>query len=285
MNKAVSYLISRDIDNDCLLEQDHNEDWMDSVMRRGKVVYSNATWILALNNFSKLLRELDKDNSNEQENCNAAIDRVEKIRDKVVWGVEERLWSNEDCCYIDLQEAERHIGGPYRTLTQDVVLYLIANIDRIIKKQEISTDERKIDTNKSLDLYGRAVSTLNAIKNRIWKKGNWPLVTEIELKMTGPWILKPYQYHNYTFWPWTTALEILARNMFKQIQESDLLFSQLASEEGNPREYAFYEWINPIIDEGQGAYPFRTGISSIRVALFEILEEAYQSHVNRLNEK
>ncbi|HMH10851.1 MAG TPA: hypothetical protein VK553_09090 [Candidatus Nitrosopolaris rasttigaisensis] len=103
--------------------------------------------------------------------------------------------------------------------------------------------------------------------------------------MTGPWILKPYQYHNYTFWPWTTALEILARNMFKQIQESDLLFSQLASEEGNPREYAFYEWINPIIDEGQGAYPFRTGISSIRMALFEILEEAYQSHVNRLNEK
>jgi hypothetical protein len=285
MNKAVSYLISRDIDNDCLLEQDHNEDWMDSVMRRGKVVYSNATWILALKNFSKLLRELDKDNSNEQENYNAAIDRVEKIRDKVVWGVEERLWSNEDCCYIDLQEAERHIGGPYRTLTQDVVLYLIANIDRIIKKQEISTDERKIDTNKSLDLYGRAVSTLNAIKNRIWKKGNWPLVTEIELKMTGPWILKPYQYHNYTFWPWTTALEILARNMFKQIQESDLLFSQLASEEGNPREYAFYEWINPIIDEGQGAYPFRTGISSIRMTLFEILEEAYQSHVNRLNEK
>ena len=53
-----------------LLEQDHNEDWMDSVMRRGKIVYSNAAWILALNNFSKLLRELDKDNSNEQENYN-----------------------------------------------------------------------------------------------------------------------------------------------------------------------------------------------------------------------
>src|SRR5436309_2214279 len=48
MNKAVEYLIKRDIDNDYLLEQDHNEDWMDSVMRRGKIVYSNATWILAL---------------------------------------------------------------------------------------------------------------------------------------------------------------------------------------------------------------------------------------------
>ena len=89
--------------------------------------------------------------------------------------------------------------------------------------------------------------------------------------MTGPWILKPYQYHNYTFWPWTTSLELLARDMFKQTQECDLLFSHLASEVGIPSKYAFYEWINPITSEGNGAYPFRTGISAIRISLFEIL--------------
>jgi hypothetical protein len=273
MNNAVSYLISRDIDDDGLLEQDHNEDWMDSVMRRGKIVYSNATWILALKNFSKLLREIDKScsKSNEQETYNSHIDRLYKILDKVVWGVEEKLWSCEDGCYIDLQEAERHIGGPYRTVTQDVVLYLIANIDRITRKQEFKTDERTIDANKSPNLSERAISTLNVLKNRIWKKNSWPLVTEVELKMTGPWILKPYQYHNYTFWPWATALEILARDMFNQTQECDLLFSHLASEVGIPREYAFYEWINPITSEGNGAYPFRTGISAIRISLFEIL--------------
>jgi len=33
MNKVINYLISRDMDNDDLLEQDHNEDWMDSVVR------------------------------------------------------------------------------------------------------------------------------------------------------------------------------------------------------------------------------------------------------------
>ena len=33
MNKVINYLISRDMDNDGLLEQDHNEDWMDSVVR------------------------------------------------------------------------------------------------------------------------------------------------------------------------------------------------------------------------------------------------------------
>jgi hypothetical protein len=269
MNKAISYLISRDIDNDGLLEQDHNEDWMDSVMRRGKIVYSNTTWILALKNFSKLLCKLDDDISNKQENYEAAIKRFQKILDKVVWGVEEKLWSDEDGCYVDVQEAESHIGGPYRTVTQDVVAYLIANLDRIIKRQ----DKSEIDVTKNLDLHERAISTLNVIKNRIWKKDKWPLVTEVELIKTGPWILKPYQYHNYTFWSWTTALEMLARNMFKQIPERDLLFSHLASEKGNPTEYSLYEWINPITDEGKGAYPFRTGISSIRTALFEMLEE------------
>jgi len=33
MNKVINYLISRDMDSDDLLEQDHNEDWMDSVVR------------------------------------------------------------------------------------------------------------------------------------------------------------------------------------------------------------------------------------------------------------
>jgi hypothetical protein len=274
MDEAVSYLASRDIDDDGLLEQDHNEDWMDSVMRRGKILYSNATWILALENYSNLLREFDivKNDNHDQKNFNGTIERLDRILQKVVGRIEERLWSNEDGCYVDFQEYETHIGGPYRTVTQDVVLYLIANIDRI-REQEVLAAKRKIDSNESLDLYSRAISTLNVIKERIWKKGKWPLVTEVELKKTGPWLLKPYQYHNYTFWSWATALELTARSMFKQIKECDLLFSHLASEKGNPSEFALYEWINPITNEGQGAYPFRTGISTVRAALFNILEE------------
>jgi len=36
MNKVINYLISRDMDNDDLLEEDHSEDWMDSVVRTKK---------------------------------------------------------------------------------------------------------------------------------------------------------------------------------------------------------------------------------------------------------
>jgi hypothetical protein len=33
----------------------------------------------------------------------------------------------------------------------------------------------------------------------------------------------------------------------------------------------FYEWINPITDEGRGAFPFRTGISAVRISAVDIL--------------
>jgi hypothetical protein len=42
MLKAVKYLARRDTDNDDLLEQNHNEDWMDTILRAGKIVYSQA---------------------------------------------------------------------------------------------------------------------------------------------------------------------------------------------------------------------------------------------------
>jgi hypothetical protein len=100
----------------------------------------------------------------------------------------------------------------------------------------------------------------------------WPLVTEVELKATGPWILKPYEYHNHTFWPWATGIEMLARSRFDRAEECIILFSKLASE-GHPHIHAFYEWINPITDQPNGSFAFRTGISGIRTAIADILEK------------
>jgi hypothetical protein len=77
--------------------------------------------------------------------------------------------------------------------------------------------------------YARATSTLDAIRSRVWKD-KWPLVIEGVLKKTSPWILKPYQYHNHTFWAWITGIEMLARSRFNQIEECYVLLSKLASE-------------------------------------------------------
>jgi hypothetical protein len=274
MHKAVEYLANRDIDNDGLLEQNHNEDWMDSVMRAGKVVYSQACWILALNNFSLLLQL--------QKNQESSIEGMVKLADTTIKAIEEKLWSEEDGAYIDIQETH-HIGGPYRTLTQDVSLYLVAltentrrdglsinvyhSIKTLLQAQMIKRLNEKENDDKNN--YDRLLRTLESIRTRAWKK-KWPLVTEVELISTGPWHLQPYQYHNHTFWPWATGIEMLARSRFDQFKECDILLSTLASE-GHPHVHCFYEWLNPINDTSAEVYPFRTGTSAVRIAINDIL--------------
>jgi glycogen debranching enzyme len=260
MLQAVDYLASRDIDNDGLLEQSHNEDWMDTVLRAGKIVYSQACWILALKNLSSLLVTTGKQNES---------DRIRMMAEKAIQAVDQILWSEEDGAYIDIQETH-HIGGPYRTLTQDVSLYLVAISENSARQNLTNNSEQGLPREKTDDQnLHRANRTLDALKNRDWKE-KWPLVTEVVLKSTGPWILKPYQYHNHTFWPWTTGIEILARSRFNRVEECNLLLSTLTSE-SNLHMHTFYEWINPITDEGNGAFPFRTGISAVRISVVDIL--------------
>jgi glycogen debranching enzyme len=271
MLKALEYLSSRDIDNDGLLEQNHNEDWMDTAIRAGKVVYSQACWILALRNMALLLSHLGRDDES---------DKMANLAYKAIISVDNHLWSEEDGCYLDIQETH-HIGGPYRTLTQDVSLYLVAITENAVNDSLIAAgrkrngqEEEQQQTGSTIlnqDLDERSNRTLDAIKARAWKE-KWPLVTEVELKATGPWILKPYEYHNQTFWPWTTGIEILARSRFDRVDECNILFSKLASE-GHPHIHAFYEWVNPITDQPNGSFPFRTGICGIRTAIVDILEK------------
>ena len=276
MLKAIEHLKSRDIDNDGLLEQSHNEDWMDTAVRAGKIVYSQACWLLALNDLSTLLSYLGK---------NREVDKLTHLSDEIIHGVEQKLWSEQDGSYLDIQES--HHSDPYRILTQDVLFYLIAisqntfndslgvhrhmskSQDQRLKQQEEGKEEKPKMVHESL--HKRAISTLDSVRNRVWKE-KWPLVTETELKRTGPWVLKPYQYHNHTFWPWTTGIEMLARSRFNRGAECNILLSKLASE-GHPHIHALYEWVNPITDEGSGSYPFRTGITTIRIAIADILEK------------
>jgi hypothetical protein len=268
MIKAVEYLARRDLDDDDLLEQNHNEDWMDTILRTGKIVYSQACWILALSNLSTLLSILGRKNK---------LGMIQRLKDRAINAVNQKLWSEEDGCYLDIKETH-HIGGPYRTLTQDVSLFLVAITENTIRDDlRITADyKNKINENKveSFDLdqtlHERSMRTLGTIKARTWKE-NWPLVTEVELNATGPWTLKPYQYHNYTFWPWTTGIEMLARSRFGQYDYCDILLSKLASK-GHPHIHSYYEWINPITDHPDGSFPFRTGISAVRLAIADIIK-------------
>ncbi len=322
MARAIQYLSTRDVDKDGLLEQGPNEDWMDTALRNGKIVYSQAAWILALKNFAALLskiqtmpapdnknayfddRSLQKDNdldSNSYGNT-ITVQDVSRLADNAIQSVEKILWSDEENCYIDIHEKGHRLGKAYHLLTQDVVLYLVAITensgndslrvpgndgnaswnnyqDTALKRADEgknSNSAEKIERyNKKM--HERSLSTLGAIKKRTWR-GKWPLITEALLDVTGPWVLKPFQYHNHTFWPWTTGIEMLARSRFGMIDDCNLLLSTLASE-GHPHIHAYYEWVNPLNDKGNGAFPFRTGISEVRIALTDILASTQNDEI------
>jgi hypothetical protein len=275
MLRAVDYLARRDVDNDGLLEQNHNEDWMDTALRAGKIVYSQACWILALKDLSALLSIIGRD---------AEARRTMEMADRAIRAVEQNLWSEGDHCYIDIQRSS-YIGGPFRMLTQDVSMYLVAVTDNHHTTPDILSGNKngnaiehqhqhQPESGKSPDhelFFERANYTLDAIRSRVWKN-RLPLVTEVELKHTGPGSFKPYYYHNQAFWPWTTGIEMLARGRFGRVEECDMLLSALASE-NHLSNHAFCEWVNPITNEGNGAFPFRTGVSAIRIAISDILEK------------
>jgi len=265
MLKAVEYLTQRDVDNDGLLEQNHNEDWMDTALRAGKIVYSQACWILALKDLSTLLSRIDK---------TAESERIMKMATKAIQAVEKNLWSEKDGCYIDMLQSS-YVGETFRMLTQDVSMYLIAVTEHPTLKTLIdnrTSQDHQSDSGIPQDhelILKRANHTLDAIRSRIWKN-NWPLVTEVQLKRTGPGTFEQHHYHNQTYWPWTTGIEMLARGRFGRGEECDILLSALASE-NQLHKHAFYEWVNPITNEGFGAFPFRTGVSSVRIAISDIL--------------
>jgi glycogen debranching enzyme len=274
MLKAIKYLQNKDKDNDGLLEQKHNEDWMDTILRIGKVVYSQASWILALKNLSVLLKKF----GNQKESK-----RLEEMTFRAILAVEDKMWSAKDGCYVDLLDADLHLDKKMhnRLVTQDVCLYLVALTEEDNKDsnhkyiyntdmKEYSTKSESYTNNINSDIiFEHALSTLEVLKKRVWKN-NLPLVTEAEITKTGPWLLKTNEYHNHTCWPWITGIEILARTRFGKIDDCSFLLSKFVSNSGIYPNM-LYEWVNPLTFQGSGAYPFRTGISSVRIAAFESL--------------
>ncbi|CAN5564869.1 hypothetical protein BH18THE1_BH18THE1_08310 [soil metagenome] len=277
--RGIEYLLSRDEDRDGLLEQDYNEDWMDTVLREGKIVYSQACWLLGLIHFAKLLYVLDREDEAR---------RIHIIASQLVESIENKMWSEKSECYLDIK-LDKSVGeDSSNILYQDIIFYVFAMSEMLPHIEPDSSNGRKpdsysredesifsndiIDANK---IRKRMILALGSLKNRTWLN-DYPLVTEKPLLKTGPWILQSNEYHNYTHWPWITAIELLTRFRFGQIDECNVLLSNLFNSNGKKKpshDNIFYEWLNPRTLTGGGAYPFRTGISSYRLASFEIMSK------------
>lgn len=78
VTSAVSYLWSRDIDGDHLLEQGPNEDWADILLRRGRVSYTQAVWFRCLGAAADIFAVIG-----EMEQSAACRKQQEEVRDAI----------------------------------------------------------------------------------------------------------------------------------------------------------------------------------------------------------
>lgn len=287
--RGIDYLLSRDEDKDGLLEQGYNEDWMDTVLRDGKIVYSQACWLLALSSFGKLLYLLDKSKEGK---------RLQSIASQLVDSIETKMWSEKSACYLDIK-SDKIIGdGSIDILYQDIIFYVFAiteqlpdivpaswgNINVQNSQQGLGRGDFLSNSNRDEKIQKRMILALDSLRNRIWL-GDIPLVTEKPLQKTGPWILQSNEYHNYTYWPWITAIELITRFRCGQLNECNILISNLFKDNGSHKpnhDKIFYEWLHPRTFMGGGAYPFRTGISAFRLASFEIMSKHVVSKAHSL---
>jgi hypothetical protein len=289
--RGIDFLTSRDEDNDGLLEQDHNEDWMDTVLRDGKVVYSQACWLMALTSFANLLFVRGKEDEAQ---------RLQHMASQLVDSIENNMWSEEASCYLGLKSDKPRGDDSQGILYQDIVFYafamtemlphIVPNISNVgqLEMDPKHSNRFLVDDRKALKIKERLILTLGSLRNRTWIR-DIPLVTERPLLKTGPWILQSHEYHNYTHWPWITAVELLTRFRFGQTDECNILLSNLFNHNGRKNksnhDHFFYEWLNPSTKTGGGAFPFRTGISSYRLTSFEIMSKVYQFHKLRMFRK
>jgi hypothetical protein len=140
---------------------------MDTILRSGKIVYSQASWLLALIDFTALLVKVGRERDAK---------KLMVLTMDTIQAVEQKLWSDNDSSYVDVQKSHE---WPSRMLTQDVSLYLVAITQNMITNWQ-NRKEGEIQELKRVqrDLYVRAISTLNAIRSRLWND-NWPLVTDL----------------------------------------------------------------------------------------------------------
>ena len=205
------------------------------------------------------------------------------------------MWSEKSKCYVNIDSSKTTGNGSSEILYQDIIFYVFAMTEHLIDTslvthnnnnnnnnnnhnlQKISTEaEKALNQRYNYEkVQKRMILTLESLRKRVWVK-DIPLVTEKPLQKTGPWILQSNEYHNYTYWPWITAMELLTRFRFGQISECTILLSNLLYADPNNNsnhDRIFYEWLDSRTLKGGGAYPFRTGISAFRVASFEILSK------------
>ncbi len=173
--KAVEFLLSKDRDNDSLIEERVFANWAETVLKFGNVLYTNCCFYKALNDFAWMAELLEKP-SVQKRFENLALRTKERIN--------HQFW--EGNYYIDWIDFRRH--------------------------DFFATDGNLLAIDFGVADKAQSQMILNKIKqhqmNKVPLKTNYPLYP---LWRIPPTLLplQEYNYHNGFSWPWLGCLNAI----------------------------------------------------------------------------
>jgi glycogen debranching enzyme len=113
---------------------------MDTVLRDGKVVYSQGCWLLGLSGFANLLNLVDKKEAR----------RIQSIAARLVNSIESKMWSEKSKCYVNIDSGKTTGNGSSEILYQDIIFYLFAITEPLNDKSFVTQYNNNNNNNNIL---------------------------------------------------------------------------------------------------------------------------------------
>ncbi len=193
--KAVEFLLTKDRNNDSLIEERVFANWAETVLKFGRVLYTNCCFYKALKDFSFVCEMLGKQGLQA---------RFERLAHQTKDRINQSFW--EGNYYIDWIDFRRH--------------------------DFFSTDGNLLAIDFGIADKAQSQMILNKIKqhrmNRIPLKTNWPLYPLWRIPPTLLPLLE-YNYHNGFNWPWLGCLNAIALHKVGWKQEAKQTLKSVAS--------------------------------------------------------
>ena len=203
--KAMAWLKAQDSDRDLLVEEPFLANWQETVLKEGKVLYTNCLYYQALKDFSEIANAV----GNERQ-----ADEHRKMATRVKDQINAKFWFGN--YYLDWIGAIKHS-------TFSTAGNVLAVLSGLADREQSQMIENKIKQHQL---------------NKVPLQANYPVYPFWRIP-PSLFPVEAYNYHNGSSWPWIGCLNAIALNemdLRKEAKHELKSMARLINENGSVHE-------------------------------------------------
>lgn len=192
--RAIGWNLSKDSDDDLLVEENYYSTWADSIRKSGKVLYTNVLHCKAVESMAEICKIVGKKEENKK-----YCDLYQNIKEEI----NRIFWLREH--YADWMDWRRH---HYFSSDGNILAILFDIADRERAKSILGFIERN-----NMETFGLATNFPNYYFFNV----------SLSIRLAGLG-----DYHNGAVWLWLGCLDAIARLKLGQKKQSKKLLKKIA---------------------------------------------------------